>query len=313
MYGGIYADIDTENIVPVNEWLLPECKLVVGLENDVHFCQWVFAATPGSQFLAQVIKEIKNRYEDSRGVDSRNPNFVHYHTGPGAFTVGLAKAFSQVFKTNSSSQAWSSRQWYDFIKQPSMEGQARSAGICLFDAYSFNHRYVQNWYASQKDIGGYESWTQTATNLHVSAQNKGSRFCSAWRQTKGCDPEGEIEVSTDKTCTSKIEIGRSGFCECNSGPVEEETLTSDRSTSTHLAGMFAYYVRLGLIHPPTGRIVGARNCDGQGNPSLSCEDLCLEYWHQEAHRIALTMATNEVEKNTRATAISALNIWMLSR
>jgi len=40
-----------------------------------------------------------------RGIDTRNPDFVHYHTGPAAFTVGLAKAFSEHFKTESESHS----------------------------------------------------------------------------------------------------------------------------------------------------------------------------------------------------------------
>ena len=59
--GGIYADIDVQARRPVASWLPPvdesvselvfapyyrrlswdQCKVVIGLENDAHFCQWV--------------------------------------------------------------------------------------------------------------------------------------------------------------------------------------------------------------------------------------------------------------------------------
>ena len=284
------------------------------MENDEHFCQWVFAAAPSSPFIARVIEEIQYRHVKMRGIDIHNPNFVHYHTGPAAFTVGLAKAFSEHFKTESESHFWQARQWFDFIKKQSIENRVRSKGICIFDAGSFNNRYVQNNYASQMDIKGYESWTVSATNLRISAENRDCRFCSAWQQTRGCNPEGEVEVSTGMSCKSKIEKGISGFCECVSGPVEEELPNKGKRYNSQLANLFQQYVRLGVIHPPSGRIVGARHCDGQGihvKSTLSCEDLCLEYWQQETRRIELTTATNEEERESLATATSALNSWMM--
>jgi hypothetical protein len=59
--GGIYSDLDTSCKKPISQWLPPrdnaaaglpmekqyidtkweDCPLVIGLENDVHFCQWV--------------------------------------------------------------------------------------------------------------------------------------------------------------------------------------------------------------------------------------------------------------------------------
>lgn len=59
--GGVYADIDVQARRPVASWLPPvdgsvselafapyykrlswdQCKVVIGLENDAHFCQWV--------------------------------------------------------------------------------------------------------------------------------------------------------------------------------------------------------------------------------------------------------------------------------
>mmetsp|Transcript_8169 Transcript_8169/g.17835 ORF Transcript_8169/g.17835 Transcript_8169/m.17835 type:complete len:475 (-) Transcript_8169:106-1530(-) len=41
--------------------------------------------------------------------------------------------------------------------------------------------------------------------------------CVSWRQTAGCDPKGNRERQGDKPCTSLIEPGRSGYCECSVG------------------------------------------------------------------------------------------------
>jgi len=164
------------NVVPLREWLLPECKFVVGLENEVHFCQWVFAAEPKSPFLARVLQEVYDRYSNSGGINTSNPHFVHYHTGPAVFSMGLKKAFSELFGM-SEGLSWDARQWYDFFQQRK-KYEASLNGICLFDSDSFNKRYVQNLYASQMKIRGYNSWTDLAANMHV-AEKKTDSLSSA--------------------------------------------------------------------------------------------------------------------------------------
>lgn len=59
--GGLYADVDVTSLRPLQQWLPPQdneakglplegkyrqyswdsCAAVIGLENDMHFCQWV--------------------------------------------------------------------------------------------------------------------------------------------------------------------------------------------------------------------------------------------------------------------------------
>ena len=41
--------------------------------------------------------------------------------------------------------------------------------------------------------------------------------CLAWRQTKGCSPDGEREPRWDRHCTEVVGSGQSGFCECAAG------------------------------------------------------------------------------------------------
>ncbi|KAK3295291.1 nucleotide-diphospho-sugar transferase [Chaetomium fimeti] len=70
--GGIYSDMDTRPLVPVEEWLPPakrrEVGLVVALEwdvardgywdentRDVQFCQWTIAAAPGHPVLGGMV------------------------------------------------------------------------------------------------------------------------------------------------------------------------------------------------------------------------------------------------------------------
>ena len=56
--GGIYADMDTVAIKSPKEWISGKehSQLIMTLENETHFCQWVFAAPKGSKVLNDVIE-----------------------------------------------------------------------------------------------------------------------------------------------------------------------------------------------------------------------------------------------------------------
>ena len=55
IYGGIYADTDTILYKTPEIFTHPNKQLVVVPENNVHFCQWVFAAPPGSSIIKSII------------------------------------------------------------------------------------------------------------------------------------------------------------------------------------------------------------------------------------------------------------------
>jgi len=85
-YGGVYADLDTVCLNPIDNWMNDEYDMIVCPENDMHFCQWTFAAAPGSPIIKSVLDYIKKGFQ--------NPNydqdhFVHILTGPDAWTNGI--------------------------------------------------------------------------------------------------------------------------------------------------------------------------------------------------------------------------------
>lgn len=92
-YGGIYADLDTLCIKPVDSWLKPEYDMIVCPEHDLHFCQWTFAASKNNEIIKSVVDLIVERSKDS---DYSKPHFVHYYTGPGVWTSGIYKALNIV-------------------------------------------------------------------------------------------------------------------------------------------------------------------------------------------------------------------------
>ena len=164
--GGVYADVDTDCVKPISSWLRPECDILIGLENDVHFCQWTFAAIPRSPYLKSVLQLIVERLDFQKGLNITDGDFVHHYTGPGVFTNGIGRALAERLKLPSHSVTWSPRQWMEYLRRI---GGAKSHGICLEDQDFFGGNNVQNIYASQQSFPGWKSWTVAASELRVKA------------------------------------------------------------------------------------------------------------------------------------------------
>ena len=63
--------------------------MIVCPENNLHFCQWTFAATAGHPILKSVLDCIKIAFENP---DYTKPHFVHELTGPYVWTKGILSA-----------------------------------------------------------------------------------------------------------------------------------------------------------------------------------------------------------------------------
>ena len=59
---------------------------------------------------------------------------------------------------------------------------------------------------------GLHTWTPRPR--YIPAAILATAHCSAWRQTAGCDPDGQREPDDDDSCYRTIAPGRSGYCEC---------------------------------------------------------------------------------------------------
>ena len=86
IFGGIYADADTELLGDISIFFKKDKKLVLVPENKTHFCQWVFAAPPKSPILKAVIDLCVERIKD---MDLNYEHFIHKTTGPEVFTDGI--------------------------------------------------------------------------------------------------------------------------------------------------------------------------------------------------------------------------------
>jgi len=149
-YGGVYADLDTECLVPVSKWMIEDKDFIICPETDKHFCQWTFASSAGNPILKSVLDLIKDKLMfPSYGSD----HFVHTHTGPAIWTDGIIKALG----INVS----------NIIEDYLLLNSCDNAKLYKFHCYGgeqwriFHFESVKHIYGSQKwDDGSYTQWIE---------------------------------------------------------------------------------------------------------------------------------------------------------
>ena len=87
VHGGVYTDLDTSCMSPLDHWLDTSLNAVLAPEPSGNLlCQWTFAAAPASPLVGAVLDLVCERAE--AGVQM-GENKVHYYTGPGVFTDAI--------------------------------------------------------------------------------------------------------------------------------------------------------------------------------------------------------------------------------
>lgn len=149
-YGGVYADLDTECLNPINTWLNEDYDMIVCPETDIHYCQWTFAASAGHPVLKSVLDTIKEKLLNP---EYGSPHFVHTHTGPSIWTEGINKALD--FKID------------NLISDYLLLNSCDNAKLYKFHCYGgenwriFHFIDVKHIYGSQKwDDGNYIQWIE---------------------------------------------------------------------------------------------------------------------------------------------------------
>jgi mannosyltransferase OCH1-like enzyme len=87
-YGGIYSDMDTICGVNPNIFINDAQLIVVPEIGTNYFCQWTFAAPPGSPFLKSIIDLCVERILTT---PIKGEHIIHYLTGPALFSDGIEK------------------------------------------------------------------------------------------------------------------------------------------------------------------------------------------------------------------------------
>lgn len=149
-YGGVYTDLDTECLNPINTWLNEEYEMIVCPETNLHFCQWTFAASAGNPILKSVLDTIKEKLINPT---YGSPHFVHTHTGPAVWTEGIMEALD--IKVD------------NLIDDHLLLNSSNNAKLYKFHCYGgenwriFHFVDVKHIYGSQKwDDGNYIQWIE---------------------------------------------------------------------------------------------------------------------------------------------------------
>lgn len=155
--GGIYSDIDSMLLRPISKWgIEPTDKIVIALENEIHFCQWTIVSVPKHPILKNVINMIVQLCK--LGIDISDEHFVHKYTGPGIWTKAINHTLG--FKPEQKSiTTW------DYSKQAKYKPKFLKLGLKLESKSFFNGDNVKNLFGSTQFSDGYDSWTKERDKL----------------------------------------------------------------------------------------------------------------------------------------------------
>lgn len=148
-YGGVYSDLDTLCYQPIDGWLKKDKKFIICPENDIHLCQWTFAAEAKHPLLKSVIDLMVDRL--SNDPDWNIPHFVHHYTGPGVWTDGIISGLG--VENNKK-----------HIDECLLWNESKSGRRLKFYCYGgddwriFHLNASQHLYGSQNWSDGYEQW-----------------------------------------------------------------------------------------------------------------------------------------------------------
>lgn len=93
IYGGIYADVDTECRAPVEDWIGSSSTLVAAVENDTGALgNFAFAAIPRHPALYRVLQTFVELYNSESFMNATSPTPVQ-DFGAGAWSMGVLKYY----------------------------------------------------------------------------------------------------------------------------------------------------------------------------------------------------------------------------
>jgi mannosyltransferase OCH1-like enzyme len=136
--GGIYADMDAICLDNPNIFL-KKSLLVLAPENDVHLCNWTFAAPPLSPILKTIIDESVNIILNTEDFRSLGESFIHIVTGPDVYTKGIEK-----YLRNLDLVTYENKKYYENYNDNL---------LYVFKYYDFHNNIIQHLFTGQHEDG----------------------------------------------------------------------------------------------------------------------------------------------------------------
>jgi mannosyltransferase OCH1-like enzyme len=162
--GGVYTDIDSFCCKPIHRWLIDapsDAKdlLLLGLEDSMHFfCQWTIVATAHHPAMEYVCNYLVQSWRE-KGIDLRDPHFVHGTTGPGIWTEALLDYIGEP-------QATPQQIFEYYQREPAFRERLHGLGIWILPATHYSGLWSRHLFASQSFGEGYVRWPEERERLH---------------------------------------------------------------------------------------------------------------------------------------------------
>lgn len=155
VYGGIYADLDTECRASVCEWIDKDDGLVVGVENCTGAIgNFVFAAIPRHPALYAVLQTFVELYNSKSYLNANSPTPVQ-DFGAGGWSMGILRHYN-LFNAESIPKDGGD---YNLPAQARQERtKFYSCNSNILSAYPDDRTLVYHQTASVFWTAGYDSW-----------------------------------------------------------------------------------------------------------------------------------------------------------
>ena len=164
-HGGIYSDIDSLCIQPVKKWIkdqehtfITEDILILGLENNLDYCQWTLVSTKNHPAMKYAIEYLVTNFK-KHGIDKSNKNIVHATTGPSIFRIAINSFLG--FDNKSSGYVFEK-----YTNDINIRNEIQKKGIYLLNKDAFENKYSRNLYGSQNFNDGYIRWIEEVKKLN---------------------------------------------------------------------------------------------------------------------------------------------------
>ena len=170
-YGGIYADVDTECVRPIDEWVGPAqtegCTAIVAMESYNSFANWAFAAAPRHPVFKRALDRVVENVEQDGGVIPKDAHFVAAYTGPPVLTASIRDVLQSEHEVASK-----------IISSSEDKTKAKTIGLCLeesayFDGINVEHKFASvSWNDKDNQDVSWRNERQKVLDAHGIAEEE---------------------------------------------------------------------------------------------------------------------------------------------